>query len=344
MTTTFVDPLSEPRWDEWIQAHPEATPFHSTGWAKVLSATYGHRPFYMRIVSEGRTTALVPLMEVRSWLTGTRGVGLPFTDYCAPLVFERLAAPLIFDALTALARDRKWRYLEVRGPLSPNDGATPSVEFLGHTVSLAGGEEKLLAGCSSPVRRAIRKAEKSGVSVGVSQSGEALAEFCRLHARTRRRHGVPPQPAAFFRNIHREMIEPGAGFTVVARREGHPVAGAVFLRFGEKAVYKFGASIDEGQEIRANNLVMWEGIRFLAAQGCDSLDFGRTSVTNEGLRHFKLGWGTREQRLCYYKFDPEAKRWMTARDNASGLHNVLFRSLPLFANRLAGTILYPHLD
>jgi Acetyltransferase (GNAT) domain len=344
METTFVDPLSEPRWDEWIHAHPEATSFHSTGWARVLSATYGHRPFYIRILSEGKTAALVPLMEVRSWLTGSRGVCLPFTDYCPPLVFEPLAAPAIFDTLNALARDRKWRYFELRGSLSPDTGATRSVEFLGHTMSLAGGEERLLAGCSSPVRRAIRKAEKSGVSVGVSQTSEALSDFCRLHARTRRRHGVPPQPAVFFSNIHREVIEPGAGFTVVARCEGRPVAGAVFLRFGKKAVYKFGASVDEGQETRANNLVMWEGIKFLAAQGCDSLDFGRTSVTNEGLRHFKLGWGSREQRLGYYKFDVEAKRWMTARDNASGLHNVVFRSLPLFANRLAGAMLYPHLD
>jgi hypothetical protein len=283
-------------------------------------------------------------MEVNSLFTGRRGVCLPFTDYCDPLVFEPDAASFMTEALVSVARARKWRYFEVRGALSPECKAMPAVEFIAHTLDLSGGPQRLFAGFTSPVRRAIRKAEKSGITIGVSRAPEAMSDFCRLHSKTRKRHGLPPQPMAFFRNIQEEIIARGAGFSVVARQDERPVAAAIFFRAGKRAVYKFGASTDEGRETRANNLVMWEGIKSLADSGCESLHFGRTSSANENLRRFKQGWGTHEQRLSYFRFDPGAGRWLTGRDKATGIHNAVFRALPIFANRLAGAMIYPHLD
>ena len=340
----IIDPLNDPKWDRLAATHPERNFFHSSAWARVLSQTYGHQPFYLHLSQRSKLVALLPLMEVRSCLTGRRGVSLPFTDFCGPLVFGEMDAGRMWSEVSDFARERKWKYLELRGQGTAPKSASPSVTFRRHTLDLRDGPEELLAGTTGAVRRAIRKAGANGLRVQIKRGRDAMVEFYRLHCQTRRRHGIPPQPLSFFLNIHREVIEAGLGFVVVAELESRPVAAAVFFHLEKNAIYKFGASDETRQELRGNNLVMWEGIRFLAENGFESLDFGRTSLGNEGLRRFKLGWGTTEETIEYFKFDPAAGAWLTDRDKSSGFHTALFSRLPLTVNRLAGTLLYPHLD
>ena len=114
-----------------------------------------------------------------------------------------------------------------------------------------------------------------------------MAQFYKLHVRTRRRHGVPPQPRSFFINIQRHLISAGFGFIVLVECQKDPIAAAMFFKLGRHAVYKFGASDERLQELRANNLAMFEGIKYLAEEGAETLHFGRTDKENEGLRRFQ---------------------------------------------------------
>ena len=342
METELVNPLSCPGWDRLLSSHQDAVIFHSAAWARVLSKTYGHQPMYLRCSHNGEVAALIPMMEIRSALTGWRGVCLPFSDFCKPLIFDEVVRDLALKKLPELARLRKWKYFELRGGRAPDIFAKPSVTYYGHTLDLRVGAEKLLAKSASPVRRAIRKAVRSNLSVEAGHEG--ISEFYRLHVQTRRRHGLPPQPVTFFQNIHEEIIKPGSGFIVLAKTGGRSVAGAVFFQYGSKAIFKFGASDQHYQEFRGNDLVMWGGIERLARAGCEILHLGRTSMENMGLRRFKLAWGTTEERMEYFKFDVVRNRWIARRDEAPAFYTAVFGRLPLAVNRMAGTIIYPHLD
>ena len=75
----LVDPLCDSAWDRLVLSHSESNVFHSAAWAKVLCETYGHKPFYLSFSEGGELVALIPLMEVRSAITGCRGVCLPFS-------------------------------------------------------------------------------------------------------------------------------------------------------------------------------------------------------------------------------------------------------------------------
>jgi hypothetical protein len=344
MEVNFVSPLCDPEWDRLAASHPDYAFSHSSAWAKVLSKTYGHEPVYLRCSRHGELVALIPMMEVSSKLTGRRGVCLPFTDFCGPLVFAEGASAFAMDKLTEVARERRWKFFEIRSGGAIEASATPALEFYGHTLDLRRGTEYLFARLKSSVRRALRKAERSCMSVEVTRAREAMLQFYRLHTRTWRRHGLPPQPFSFFVNIHDEIIKPGLGFVVTASVGSCCVAAAVFFHFDKKAVYKFSASDERRQEFRGNNLIIWEGIRFLSQNGAATLHFGRTSLENDGLRRFKLTWGSEEERIKYLKFDSVAKTWVTRRDAASGIHEVVFARLPLALNRLAGAVMYPHLD
>jgi len=171
-----------------------------------------------------------------------------------------------------------------------------------------------------------------------------MRDFFRLHTLTRKRHGLPPQPYTFFQNIFNEIILQNAGKIVVASGENGTVAAAVFFYFNKTAVYKFGASDETFWKMRPNNLVMWEGIRFLIQEGIKVLHFGRTSSVHSGLRRFKLSWGTKEEPVFYARYCSNLMKWVQTTPGSAKNFNNIFRMMPSGLNVLMGRMIYPHLD
>jgi hypothetical protein len=336
-----VNPIADAEWDEVVQTCPGHTIFHTSNWAKVLSNTYSHRPVYLIFTNGERLKAIIPMLEVSSPITGRRGVGLPFTDSCEPLVWDGTEFDSMQSRVSEVALSRGWKHWEIR---SSNGSSRSSALYLSHSLDLDRGAFNAFSRFSSSVRRAIRKASKSGVTIRVTSEWEGLLEYYRLHIETRRRHGLPPQPISFFRNIQADLLKRGFGLVAVAYRGGRAIAGAVFLSLGTSAIYKFGASLLEFQEFRANNLVMWESIKMLADRGISRLSFGRTAIGNDSLRKYKMGWGTSEERLDYTRIDPSTGKPASRGDLAIGWHNQIFRRMPSCLNRIFGTLIYKHLD
>ena len=337
-----INPLEEQGWDLLVADQPQHSFFHCLPWLRVLQNTYGYLPTCVIRQNAGSPACLMPLMEVESWLTGRRGVGLPFTDHCKPLCSDASSFQQLFVAIQQLGNARRWRYVEFRGGKEFFGSAPASVSFYGHELSLARDEKLMFSRFDGSVRRAIRKAETLGVVTEVSQSLAAVKDFYRLHCRTRKRHGLPPQPFSFFQNIHRFILANNLGNVVLARSDDTPIAAAVYFHCADRAIYKYGASDERFLTLRGNNLTMWEAIRRYSCLGVKRLDFGRTSLLNQGLRTFKLGWGCEEQSIDYFKYDLRSNRFVTERDETSGWHTRLFGKLPMPISRLIGLLLYKH--
>jgi hypothetical protein len=335
-----MDPLHVSGWDEQVGRLPGSTFFHGSAWAKVLSETYGHRPGYFCGQEQGRITAVLPVMEVANRWTGKRGVSLPFTDFCGVAADEGVPEGALYQAAMEYGRAQGWRYLECRGGTEHWASAKESVGYYSHTIEL-GDEAAVFERMDSAVRRAVRKALKSGVTVQFREDLEAMSTYYGLHCRTRKRHGLPPQPWKFFAAIGRRVCEAKQGFVALAMNAGNPLAGAVIFRKGAQAVFKFGASDYRMQELRGNDLVMWEVMKRLAKEGVLLLNLGRTSLANLGLRQFKLGLGAREERIGYHRYDFGKHAFVTSRDRSEMWLNRVFRALPVPVLRLAGGLIYP---
>jgi lipid II:glycine glycyltransferase (peptidoglycan interpeptide bridge formation enzyme) len=244
-----------------------------------------------------------------------------------------------------MTAERQWRYAEVRGSLEECAHELSQPSFFGHSLEFQGGEDALFANLEGSTRRAIRSATKNGLVVKVEGTEGALEDFYKLHVGTRKRHGAPPQPWRFFKAIQEELFTRGFGFVVSARDSGGKcLAAAVFLKWGKNALYKFGASNADALPLRPNHLVMWEAIRRLLAEGVTNLDFGRTSLDNKGLRRFKLSWGATERPIVYLRISGTKAQSLHARIMGESFSNRVFRALPATINRLAGAMLYKHLD
>jgi Acetyltransferase (GNAT) domain len=337
-----LHPARQAGWDESVARHPHGSFFHSAEWAGVLEGAYGYVPAYFAVSEGGTLRSLLALMEVDSWLTGRRGVSLPFTDDCEPLCSDDESFKQVLQSVIAYGRARGWKYVEFRGGRKLFGEAPASLEFYGHELDLTGGEAALSGRVESSVRRAIRKAEKEGVTVEVSDTLEAMRIFYGLLCKTRRKHGMPPQPFHFFQNVHEQVLSKKLGVVVTARHEGRAIASSVYFGFGSRAIYKYGASDEAFQHLRGNNLVMWEAIKWHAQKGFKTLHLGRTSLGNEGLRRFKLGWGATEQCIEYVKYDLRHDRFVTDKDESAGWHNKVFSHLPIFLSRMIGAGLYKH--
>jgi len=337
-----VNPAQHPDWDKLLALHPRRSFFHGAAWAKVLESTYGFTPTYFAINKAGAIQALLPLMEVDSWLTGRRGVALPFTDDCQPLSSGDDSFGRLVKSAMDFGRDRGWRYIELRGGKELFEGASPSLSFYGHCLNLVEDQDLMFAQLGGSVRRAIRKAVRCGVTVEISSSLDAIKTFHSLQCKTRKLHGLPPQSFAFFRNIYEHILSRNLGIVVLARHQGRLIAAAVYFHLGQQAIYKYGASDRSFQHLRGNNLVMWEAIKWHARNGSTTLDLGRTSLMNEGVRRFKLGWGVEEKLIEYVKYDLRQERFVSEPDESFGWYNRCFQMMPVFLSRMIGAALYRH--
>lgn len=370
-----MNPLVWPAWDRFVSRHPDASVFHSSAWAAVLAQTYGFKLTYLAQMNEGEPVAAWPLAEVGGWLRKSRGVSLPFTDFCPPLVkvnrtpmsesrekdplphgdsaataslsatdgapLDRVAEkePLLAEAL-ALGRRRKWRSIELRGAPTWTRSEQVSTSYYGHTIDLSKGGAEAINRCDSSVRRAIRKAESADLRVVESSDEAGIKAYFALHCLTRRRHGLPPQPYDFFAKLQKLLLAPGHGLVLLVLKDQTPIAGAVFLFWGDQALYKFGASDETFQRLRPNNLVFKEAMRVCVDRRCTALDLGRTSLQNEGLRRFKLGWGSSEAMVPYIRYDLRRSRVIPTLDRSTGWHSFVFRYLPASLGSLIGRFGY----
>lgn len=334
--------IDDARWSSFVSGHSRALPFHHPSWARMLAECYGFRTFCLTVDDPaGRMVAGLPVIEISRRSGGPRWVSLPFTDRCPPLVTDD-ATPAVTERLDEIRRAFGVGRLELRGDVS---GAQPAGTFLTHHTPLDRPEGEIYQALhANQVRRNIRRAEQAGVSVRLGQTEADLTEvFYRLHTRTRQRLGVAVQPLRYFRLLWRHVLEPGLGTVMIAELAGAPVAAMVLLTSRDTCVYKYGASDERRWPARPNHLLFWTAIRWAAARGCRTFDFGRTDLGHEGLREFKSRWASVEGTLTYSVLaDPATLAASNGRGGQPRAVNWVIRHGPTIIPRAIGELRYRH--
>jgi CelD/BcsL family acetyltransferase involved in cellulose biosynthesis len=321
-------------WRQFLLSRPEALPYHHPAWVQTLADAYGYEPQAAVLRSStGEVVGGLPVVQLGGRVRARRWVSLPFTDFCPPLLGNGLAEDELAAAVDGLRRQHEIASLEIRAPVARFGG---NLRGMRHELALT-DPETLFASFRSQVRRNIRKAERAGLEVRAGEGREDLVRtYFALHAETRRRLGVPPQPRRFFDALWRHVVDPGFGFVLLAWHEGVAVAGAVFLEWNGRIVYKYGASDRRHWPLRPNNLLFWECIKRGCSSGARALDFGRSDLEDEGLRSFKQSWGAAEEPLAYTTIG----RARSGSGRPEELLRPLLRASPTWLGRMVGAALY----
>ena len=127
----------------------------------------------------------------------------------------------------------------------------------------------LFAGMHAHHRRAVRKAERAGIQVAVTEAPEDLSGFAGLHEQTMRRTGASDFyffPAEYWRGLE------GREWVVLLEAD----ADAAILCFGIPPFlhYQFGSSSDTARGTGASHLLMLSAARWGQARGYEQFHLG----------------------------------------------------------------------
>lgn len=299
-----INPLVDDRWPEFVARHPSASVFHARGWLNALRTTYGYDPvaFTMSSPSEPLTNALL-FCVVRSWLTGSRLVSLPFSDHCSPLVDHLDQFRRLCDHVEALGKQLRWNYVELRsfqGSPGAEVGLTVCTTYCLHRLDLRPSLDALYKSLHKDcVRRRIRRAERDALQYEEGRSETLLRHFYDLIVRTRLRKHLPPQPFEWFQNLVTCM---GKDVSIrIAYKGSQPIAAILTMDQGKKMYYKYGGSDARFHNLGAIPMLFWKAIQAAKAAGMEELDLGRSELENRGLIRFKERWGAEGMPLTLWR-------------------------------------------
>ena len=338
-----IDPIADRRWAEFIERHPASSIFHTPGWLESLRRSYGYDPVVFTTTLPGAPlTDGIAFCQISSWLSGRRLVSLPFSDHCVPLVESSKQLTGMLAELEERVGRENWKYVEIRTASLqlPNEMLDRSKSFVWHRLDLHPSLDEIFQNFQKDcVQRKIRRAEKANLTYEAGGSEAILDKFYQLLQGTRRKHGLPPQPVAWFRNLIACLGEQAK--IHVASKDGCPVASILTLAHKRVLVYKYGCSDARASHLGGTQFLFWQAIRQAKNEQFSEFDLGRSEPDNAGLIQFKDRWGAARSTLTYLRFP--LRQAAAARSATQGpVVKYLFAHAPDSLLAAAGRILYKH--
>ena len=297
-------PLTDPRWGDFLQRHPRSSVFHTTEWLDALRRTYGYEPLAVTTCPpDADLTNGIVFCRIDSWLTGKRLVSLPFSDHCDLLADKVADLSAMFSVLKERLRQDNFRYIEarpLRGSNLPIFESDSTYTYCFHQIDLRPDLDTLFHNChKNSTQRKIRRAEREGLIYEEGQSEILLDSFYHLYLLTRRRQMVLPQPKRWFRNLIDCF---GESLKIrVAFKDRQPIASILTIRYKDTLVYKYGCSDAQFQRLGGVHLLFWRSIQDAKRDNLCVFDLGRSEYENTGLTTFKDRWGAKRSMLTYFR-------------------------------------------
>lgn len=220
------------------------------------------------------------------------------------------------DVLAELARERRALVLKV-DPELPADEASP---VLGHSGYRRGPDVQpvlatlvidlgpdIEAGFDKDTRWSVRQAAKRGVTVRDVTDEASLRAFYDLYRVTGDRARFITRTWHYYRLVWRTLIDAGFAVLRLAYLGDRPVAGAMTWECGDRDLYMYGASDEEGRKCFASYALQAECIAAAAARGALRYDLGgipldpsRKDDPMYGPYLFKKGFAGQRGRVVRY--------------------------------------------
>jgi CelD/BcsL family acetyltransferase involved in cellulose biosynthesis len=305
-------PATIETWEKVLASDPSALPSQTPAWVEAVCRTGAYAPASVQFRHVSGRHLVLPMVRrarVPSWAATHYSMpdrwgsgGLLVEDgqveegdvgAAVSLLAAQTAAPIVLVPNPRL--DDHW------AEAAPWGYASRKWSYQLDTS--VGYDEVWSRGFRSSVRRAVRKAERSDVTVERDATGRLLPLFLPLYEesvlRWARDSGMPTPIAraraarleslAKFEHVARVFAE--SCVTWMAFVDGRPAAGIVVLTHGTHTDYWRGAmDLDLAGPVRANDLLHARAIEEACAQGIGRYSFG-ISDPGSSLARFKEGFG-----------------------------------------------------
>jgi len=289
-----LDEGTERAWDAFVEARPDGSQFHLSGWKRVIESAFGHRCEYLCATRSGRITGVLPLVHVRSRLFSNALISTAFCVYGGPLAEDSASLAALDDAALELGRSLGVDYVEYRLRKRAHDDwvCNDSLYATFRKEILPEPEANLLA-IPRKQRAMIRKGAKQGLRCADDQG---VDRFFRLYSESVRNLGTPVYPRRFFDLLKAEFAE--ACEITVVEKDGSALSAVMSFLFRDEVLPYYGGGCADARNNAAYDFMYWNVMARASERGVKTFDFGRSKL-GTGSYDFKRHWGFDPIPLCY---------------------------------------------
>lgn len=300
---------SKAEWDEFITSHPESNFLQSWDFYEFYK-DYGHE-ITRRIArdNDGKVIgAYAGQVEPAKRGRHLAIAGGPILDWTNAELVEA-----IFEDMKEQGRKLDCVFVRVRPQLelthhnldlfnSLGLKKAPmylSVEYAG-VLDLTKSEDEIMKNMRQRLRRALRKAEKNGITVEKSTNYKDIKEFYKIQLQTAKRHDFFAFSETFLTKQFKAFAENGEAVLYKAKYNGEVLAENFMIFYGKEASYHYGVSSELGTKLSGAPLLHLTAMRDARERGITRYNLWGIVGEDEtdhrfyGVSVFKRGFGVDE--------------------------------------------------
>ena len=286
-----------PAWDVFVDAAPDATFFHRSGWKTAIEQAFGHDCPYLMAEAGGQVVGVLPLTRIKSLLFGHALVSTGFGVYGGPVGNTPGASAALVEAAIALGDQHDVDHIALRAlqPLAGLD-ETWAVRSDAHATfrkEIDPDPDVNLKAIPRKQRAVVRKSLERGLH---SEVDDDVDRFFPLYAISVRNLGTPVFPKSWFRALKDVFGDECELMTVLER--GEAVSAVLSFYFRDEVLPYYAGGTPVARRLGGHDFMYYDLMCRAAARGCTRFDFGR-SKTGSGAFSFKKNFGFTPEPLHY---------------------------------------------
>jgi FemAB-related protein (PEP-CTERM system-associated) len=283
-------------WDEYVNAHPDATPYQRFAWLLSVEQAYQHKNMSLIAFSDNKVVGVLPCIKMQRPFSKASYCALPFCDLGFCIADNtKIEQALIKKSLELLRSDGGVNF-DYRDSCKTFDSESLEGKKVRMLLPLPENSETLMAGFKSKLRSQIRKSEKNGLTYIVDNSQKQIDDFYQIFAINMRKLGSPVHSKKWFQSLFEHYAD--NIFLSVVYSEDIPVGAGIVLRNGNKTCIPWASTVADYNRLAPNMMLYWSLLQHVCDLGCTEFDFGR-STYDEGTYKFKRQWGAEPVPLAW---------------------------------------------
>lgn len=335
---------SEPSadWDDFVLNRPGASTYFQSGWPLIARDAFRHRTFFIEARGpQGQLAGVLPLVQQRG-LLGNFVTSIPFFNYGGALATDTAVRVALMSRARELAQELGCAYLELRDVNSEAPGWRTRTDKVSMILQLPATMDELSRRLGSKLRSQVKRADRENAVV---RSGgiELLDDFYRVFAANMRDLGTPVYPKRFFRAILERF--PALTTILVIDHQGKAAAAAFLVMDRGQAEIPWASCLASAKPLGFNMKLYWEVLALVISRGCQSFDFGRSTL-DSGTFKFKKQWGAEPLQLHWHRWERNPAPEGSAGMKDGGLMQratAIWQRLPLPVANFLGPLVSPGL-
>ncbi|MEW6457431.1 MAG: GNAT family N-acetyltransferase [Acidobacteriota bacterium] len=288
----------ESEWDEFVKINPNGRFVYLIGFKKAIEEIYNLKSNYWLCYEDGKIKAVFPSFFHRSVLYGKRIVSQPFSEYGGILfstdidIEKKIKILKEFNSVIENTFKEKYLdYLEIRcfsDLKGLNNNLFEKVPLYYYGILKLDRNLNLSKLVDYSVRKNIKKAIRNNLKVVAGNSEVEIKNiFYPLHLKSLKRLGSPPQPLEYFLSLQKNLKDYIKIF--FAKYKENYISALLGWTVGDSAHITDISSDEKYFDLRGNDLIHYEFIKWAAENGYKYFDFG--PVRYPGQRQYKVKWG-----------------------------------------------------